>query len=106
MKKKNNQDKTTMTAREVAVLIEDLRSLFRIFGEDLSAVKNRVDTIFEEQGKLREEIFIIKVDINVIKGEIKEIKIRLDHLEKDIHLMRDDVKIFDRRIAHLEETSK
>jgi len=31
MKDKTGKDKTTMTAREVAVLIEDLRSHFRAY---------------------------------------------------------------------------
>ena len=57
--KKETKARTTMTAQEVAVLIEEFRSQFRIFGEDLSAVKNKVDAIFEEQGRQKEEIFII-----------------------------------------------
>ena len=45
--KKNTKAKTTMTANEVAVLIEDLRSQFKIFGEDLSEVKTKLNTMVE-----------------------------------------------------------
>lgn len=109
MKKNNRKEKTTFTAREVAVLIEELRGQFRIFGENLSAVKSKVEAIFEEQGRQKEEIFIIKTDINVIKTEIKEIKARLDRVEEDIRLIKNDIssikenlKTFDKRISHIE----
>ena len=105
MKKETNKDKTTMTAREVAVLVEDFRSQFRIFGEDLSTVKQRVETIFEEQGRIKEAIFIIKADINVIKSDIKEIKARLDRIEGDVKVIKEDLKVSDRRISRLEETA-
>ena len=99
MKKDANKDKTTMTAQEVGVLIEDLRSQFRIFGEhlstvkeDLSAVKKKVDAIFEEAGRQKEDVFIIKSDIRIIKNDIAEIK--------------ETLKSHDKRIAHLEGSVK
>ena len=88
MKDKTGKDKTTMTVREVAVLIEDLRSQFRAFGEKLSAVSNKVDMTYEEVGRQKEDISFIKTDIRIIKTDIAEIKETLKGHEK--------------RIAHLE----
>jgi septation ring formation regulator EzrA len=81
------KEKTDFTAREVGVLIEDLKSQFRTFGEDLSAVKQKVDAIFEEQGRQKETIFLIKADINAIKTILAEIKNSLkDHEQRLAHL--------------------
>lgn len=74
MKKENPNDKTTMTVREVAVLIEDLRSQFRVFGEDLTAIKNKLNAVSEQVGRQEESIFVIRTDINIIKRDIAEIK--------------------------------
>ena len=82
MKKKTAKDKTTMTAREVAVLIEDLRSQFKVFGEGLDAVKAKVDSLFDQVGKLTEDVFVIKTDVRIIKADIAEIKETLKSHEK------------------------
>ena len=95
MKKETKRNETTMTAREVAVLVEDFRSQFRVFGEDLSAVKRKVDALFEEVSKQKEEIFIIKADINIIKGDIKIMRV-------DIAEIKETLKDHTNRIAHLE----
>ena len=89
MKNKADKDKTTMTAQEVAVLVEALRSEFRVFGEGLKAIKERVDSLFNQTGKLTEDVFMIKTDVRIIKTDIAEIKNAL--------------KGQDKRISHLEE---
>jgi|GEM_PF-6289709 hypothetical protein len=56
MKKESPKDKTTMTAREVAVLIEDLRSQFRTFGEGLVSLREKVEGINDALGNAMERI--------------------------------------------------
>ena len=89
MKKDNKND--TMTAREVAVLVEEFKSQFRVFGESLDAVKSRLDSVFNQVGKLTEDVSIIKIDIKFIKADIAEIK--------------NTLKGHDKRLTHLEEVS-
>jgi len=67
MKKETSKDKTTMTAREVAVLIEDLRSQFKTFGEGLATLREKVEGINEALGNTMERI--------------TNIELRLTHLE-------------------------
>ena len=116
MMKKKVKDKTTMTAREVAVLGEDFRSQFKVFGEGLDALKaklekidtrfngldtkvdrldirfngldTKVDSVYTQVGKLTEDVGIIKVDIRTVKTDIAEIK--------------ETLKGHDKRLAHLE----
>lgn len=99
MKNGLKKSKTAFTATEVGVLIEELRSQFRAFGEKLSAVSNKVDMTYEELGRQKEEIFIIKADIRVIKAEIEAIKIDLRLVKKDIAEIKEDLG---KRLTHLE----
>ncbi len=96
MKDKGSQDKTTMTTREVAVLIEDLRSQFRIFGEQLKAVEARlegkIEGISANQAKTLEKITSLEITVRKIQTDIADIK--------------DTFKTHDKRISHLETISK
>ena len=82
MKKKPKD--TTMTAREVGVLVKDLLNQFRIFSEVLNAVRLKLDSIFDQVGKLTEDVFVIKADIGIMKADIAEIKSLLKGHEKRI----------------------
>ena len=85
----------SFTANEVGVLVENLQSQFRIFGEDLSTIKEKVDIIFEEQGKQKEDIFIIKADVRIIKCDITILKSYVAEIKENL---KDDSK----RITRLE----
>ena len=58
--KKPNKYKDAMSAREVAVLIEDLRSNFRTFGEGLSMLREKVDSIANALANIMERITAIE----------------------------------------------
>jgi hypothetical protein len=53
------------------VLPEDLHSKFRVFGEGLSAVREKVDTTFDLVGEMKQDIEIVKMDIAFIKTELR-----------------------------------
>lgn len=83
------------------IVLEELRSDFRMFGEDLSMVREKGDATFEEVGKIKIEISEIKGEIGEIKGEIGEmkgeigeIKIRLDSIESEIKSIRKEFDMF------------
>ena len=90
--KKDTKDKSMMTAREVAVLIEDLRSQFRIFGEQLNAVENRLENkiggIAANQAKTLERVTLLEITARKIQTDITEIK--------------ETFKTHDKRLTHLE----
>lgn len=82
------KDKEFSKDREFAVILEEIHSDFKVFAEDLSSVKKRLDMLFEEFGKQKEGIFEIKTDIRIIKSDIAEIK--------------ETLKTHDKRLTHLE----
>jgi len=78
-----NKEPNLNRDREFSVILEALRSDFRIFGEGLSALREKAAGIFEMTGKNTEDIAFIKTDI---------------------HIIRTDLKVFEKRISLLEET--
>jgi len=70
--------------REFGVILERVHTDIKIIIEDLTAVKKKVDAIFEEQGREREDMFIIKADIRAIKTDISAIKEALKNHDKRI----------------------
>lgn len=66
---KTGADKTTMTAREVAVLIEGLRSDFRVFGDELKTITKRIEGI--ETTTARAWAKLTEIDLRLIRVEKK-----------------------------------
>lgn len=113
MKKNPKKEKTTFTAREVAVLVEDFRSQFRVFGEGQKALReefNGMKIAFKglNKGVERIDLRLIKVeeDVGNLKGmvaknteDITAINTRLGHIEQDIGLIKED---FGKRVSILE----
>ena len=102
MEKNSKKPKTTFTANEVAVLVEGLRSDFRVFGEDLSSVKKRLDMLFEELGKQKEDIFAIKTDIRIMKADIQKLKEDVGIIKIDVAEIKEAAKDHAKRLTHLE----
>jgi chromosome segregation ATPase len=84
---------------QLTVVLEDMNSQFKAFGEsldvvkrNLKVVKKRGDEIFEEVGNIKVEITAIKMNATEMKKEITgigteltEIKTRLDSIEKKLN---------------------
>jgi peptidoglycan hydrolase CwlO-like protein len=83
--KKNSKNKTTMTAGEVAILVEDLKSQFRVFGEELKTLNSKVDGVATNQAETLERVTLLEITSRKIQADIAEIKTdfgkRLTHLE-------------------------
>lgn len=69
-----------MADDKVAVILEDLRSQFKVFGEALGGLIERHNDHIEMTAKNSEDIEIIKSDIAFIKVELKKF-IRVEEFE-------------------------
>ena len=96
MEKKTNKDKTVMTTHEVGVLIEGLRSDFRVFGDKLSFIKDKVEVIETNQAKAWEKITEIDLRLIKVEKEITKINDRLVGIENRL------TKVEDKLTLHLE----
>ena len=78
-----------MEDKHVKILLEDIRSQFRVFGESLDDTNRRVKATQEMVAKNTEDIEIIKSDIAFIKTELKKF-VRVEEftaLEKRVALI-------------------
>lgn len=82
----------------VAVLLEDLRSQFRIFGESLEFVRKKGEATFDAVGELQEQVSGLALEIRLIKAELAEIKKLLMH-KVDIERL----EALEKRVAELEK---
>ena len=96
MIKKPAKSNNTFTAAQVGTLVEEFRSEFRIFGEELKAVKDKTNMTFEELGLQKESIWIIRVDIAVLKADVAVLK-------TDMKEIKDMLSIHDKRLVRLGE---
>ncbi len=84
-------EKTTFTAREVAVLVENLENQFKLFGEKIQSIDDKIDGIPINQARTLERITIIEIK-NILKSRVdpadfKIIQTRVTTLEKQVELL-------------------
>ena len=79
-----NKEPNLNREREFTVVLEALHSDFRVFGEGLSALREKVAGIFEMTGKNTEDIAFIKTDIRIIRNDLKVFEKRISLLEETI----------------------
>lgn len=76
--------KTPMTDHEFAVILEDIRSQFRVFGEGLAGIREKMDERFIQLEKrllyLEEGIARIQSDVYFIKNNIK-VKVDIEEFQ-------------------------
>ena len=78
-----------MEDKHVRILLEDIRSQFRAFGEGQQDIQRQLKNIREMGAKNTEDIEVIKLDIAFIKTELKKF-IRVEEfsaLEKRVALI-------------------
>ncbi len=107
--------------RYVGVLMEDVQSNFRVFGEnlemakqefrsglaevkeDLRKVENKVDATFEEVGRIKIELTEVKIKQDLMAKDIKEIKTKQNSMEIDIKEIKFEIKSIKTEISELKQ---
>jgi len=64
----------TYTGTEIGIILEDIKSDFRVFGEALAGVKEGVAVLKEDVAVLKTDVSILKSDMKEVKTDIKEIR--------------------------------
>ena len=76
----------------VAILLEGLKSDFKIFGESLAAVREKGEATFEEVGYLREDVNVLKTDVAELKTDVAELKTDVAELKTDVGMLKTDMQ--------------
>jgi DNA repair ATPase RecN len=66
----------------VAILLEDLRSQFRIFGEDLESVRRKGEATFSLIEQLQKKVDGVTLEMGWVKAELQLVKLELAELKK------------------------
>ena len=98
---KKKISKNTYMDREFGVILEDIRSDFKVFGETLLEVKKRGDDTFEAVGELKEDVAVLKEDMVFVKEELGLIRNELK--EK---VSREEFALLEKRVLSLEKTAR
>ena len=115
MKKKTAAKNDSFTASEVGTLIKGFRSEVRIIAENQKAMDDKFtgkfNMLFEEMGRQREDIWILKADVRTIKSDVAMLKEDVSVLKTDMKIVKTDIAEIkeiigghDQRIVRLEET--
>ena len=91
-----NKEPSLNREREFTVVLEGLRSDFRIFGESLSALRDKVDGLSDRADMLSEKVSELSYKVDgIFEMTGKNVE--------DIHIIKTDFKKFDKRISLLEQ---
>ncbi len=91
----------TIKKDHAAVVLEGLRSDFKVFGESLSAVREKGEATFKAVGRLQEDVSVLKSDIQMVKEELHLIRNELK--EK---VSRDEFVFLESRVTKLEKLAR
>ena len=89
--KKQTKKNGKFTVTEVGALIEDLRGQFKIFGDGLNDLREKVDTVTGMVDQEAEKSTMSRLDIMALKNTVTQINGKLAGIEKDMRLIRDNL---------------
>ena len=73
--KKNTSNKTnSFTSTEVGVLIEEFRSEFKVFGDGLVFVRDRVDALDKKVDRIDKRVEILDIKVTKIGIDVADIQ--------------------------------
>jgi len=119
---KKRINKNAYMDREFGVILEDIRSDFKVFGETLLEVKKKGDDTFEVVGELKEDVAILKEDVSILKEDVSILKEDVSILKEDMvfvkeelglirnelkeKVSRDEFALLEKRVLSLEKTAR
>ena len=105
-----NKEPNLNREREFTVVLEALHSDFRVFGEGLSALREKVDGLSEKVGVLTERVDVLTLRVDMLTKRVDRLSDKLDGIfemtgrnTEDIHSIKTDLKKFNKRMALLEQ---
>ena len=91
---------------QYTVVLEDLRSQFKVFGESLGAVRETSNSTFEVIGEMKEDVETLKEDVSTLKEDMQEVKEELHIIRNELKekVGRDEFTALESRVKRLEKT--
>ncbi len=100
--KKPTTKKSGEKRDQYTVVLEDLRSNFRAFGENLSIVRDKVEHIDLRQARVEEEVLGLRLRLGNIETSNEEMKTELGLIRHN-QVTRDELKYLESRVSRIEK---
>jgi chromosome segregation ATPase len=91
-KAKGKPKSKSFTPAQVGALIESFKADFRIFGEKLKSLDEKVESIAKNQAYTLERITTIELKIVSIEERLKKLEERLSKVEEEIIEIKREIK--------------
>lgn len=90
---------------QYTVVLEDLRSNFKAFGENLSIVRDKVEHIDLRLARVEEEVLGLRLRLGNIETSNEEMKTELGLIRHN-QVTRDELKYLETRVLRLEKAKR
>ncbi|MFH1645631.1 MAG: hypothetical protein ABIB11_04340 [Candidatus Omnitrophota bacterium] len=90
-KPKNAPKVETFTPAQVGALIERLEGQFKLFGEKLDSLGDKLDSTNGMVARNKEDVTMINLNVSGIKHDITKINGKMAIMENDIRVMKTDI---------------
>jgi len=107
------------TRDQYTVVLEDLRSSFKVFGEGLSFISDKLDEHTKQLAVMDARLERLQIELGIVKEELAAMDARLERLQIELGIVReelsairqdqvtrDEFKLLKTRVARLERTRR
>ena len=95
MKKRLEKTKENKIRDQYTVVLEDLKSNFKVFGENLGFVRGKVEGLDKKADHIDMRLERVEADLTLLKGEVA--------LIRHNQITRDEFKLLESRVLRLEQ---
>lgn len=91
-----NKNKDFMPKAQVEIMLEGIRSDFKVFGDGLSDVKRNLNIV-------KEDLNIVKDDLNIVKEDVRGLKETVGLLVEDMDGVKSNIVDMKSRLDSIDE---
>ena len=96
----NYQDKKNFSATEVMMVIEDLQSQFRVFGDGLMGLNEKSDSLSYKFDSLNYKFDGLSYKVDGITEQVSQNSVDITLIKDDISEIKEDVQRIDKKLDH------
>ena len=89
--------------REFTVILENIHTQIGTLAEGQNALRDKVDLLYLEFGRQKEELFVIKTDVRFLKEDVSTLKEDVSLLKEDVSLIKEDMSLVKADVSILKD---
>lgn len=85
-------------------ILEEMRGNFKAFGQELVALHNKTDIIFDEVGRIRVDLNQVRIRLDNVENDIADMRKEFKGVRLDVGTLKDEVKFIKVDISEIKKT--